>query len=123
MKKSKAARNLRALLRGVQRLRSITAENGIIVNEAEADKLQMTTAQAARVWPWVWGEKCIIDPLVKILDRYDDKAELDPLAFFNMVYVATSLEPMLSAVAYMQDPDCPFPEEADINWLRGFDAE
>lgn len=109
MKQLTAVRHLRGLLTSAQKLRSITAEEDLLSEDT-----------ASRMWPLIWGEKSIIPILAKVLDKYETSGELAPLDFYNIMVIATRLEPMLGIMAGMVMPD--FPQKADINWLKGWTA-
>ena len=125
MKQSEALHHLQQLIHAIQKLRSIMAEDGIITDAPTNDPLSlmhMTTEQAAQCWKYVWGEKSILPVLVKVVDKAEETDQLAPMDFYNMIYVATGLEPLLAvAVAIIGDTD--FPEETDLQWLRGWDEE
>ena len=124
MKKSEAVQHLQNLRYAIQKLRSILREDGIIVKE-RSELLGLTEEMASHMWPYVWGDRCLLPILERILDDYDEKEQLLPLDFYNQVVIATHLEPMLVTITNItlaingKEPN--FPEEVDINWLKGWD--
>ena len=106
MTKDEAARHLRALLSAIQKLRSVSAETSIV------DHI------SASMWPWVYGDKNILPAIVKMLDQYDETGELSGMDFYNIVYIATQLEPMLAMSAVISE-DVDFPEETKTEWIIG----
>lgn len=74
MKKSVAANHLRVYMIGLQKYRSNTAE-------AIPD---LTDEMKAKNWPWVFGDRCPIPSLQKILDHYDKTDELAPMDYYNI---------------------------------------
>ena len=63
--------------------------------------------------------------IISYPDTYDEKEQIFPLDFYNQVVIATHLEPMLVTITNItlaingKEPN--FPEEVDINWLKGWD--
>lgn len=115
MKQSTAVSHLRTMMLAIQKLRSINDENGTI---------EMDDPIAASVWPWVYDSKKSILPILsKLLDRVDETNELSPLDYYNFMTVATHLEPLIGVVASIVGNDPHYPQEPDINWLKGWDKE
>ena len=123
MKQSEAMQHIELIRRAVQRLRSVTAENGLIAGSSNT--LGMTEEQAARVWSWVWGKKCVLPALSKIEDNFDESGILPPQSYYNVMYIATQLEPMIGVVAGIiadiEGKDFPF--GVDISVMRGWEPE
>lgn len=117
MNEALAAKHISVMLTAVQRLRSILAEDGSIV-EHPTELWQMDEDTAALTWKFLWGKNCIIPPLVKVIEVYETKKVLEPQVYYNMMYIATRLEPLIGFVAGTMLPD--FPMECDINWLKGW---
>jgi hypothetical protein len=121
MKKSEAAKYLRTMMVGVQKLRSIMDETGMITDKKEMEGLFMTSEEAGQIWKWVWGENCVLPILVKIMDHYDDTGDLAPIDFFNMMYIALRLEPLVGVATGIIGQE--FPVEFDIKWAMPFEEE
>lgn len=120
MKEEQAIKHLRAMMVGVQKLRSICDEDGT-VTDRDVDGLHLTSEQAADVWKWIWGDKCVLKPLSKVIDKYEETNVLSPHDFFNLMYIAISLEPMIQFAAAVSAGDDDFPTDIDLNWLKGWD--
>lgn len=120
MKKSEALHHLQTMMRTIQRIRSISDENGTVILDGHEDEsipgLSLTEEQASDAWKYVWGKNSILPILSKMLDN-----DITPMDFYNMMVIATRLEPMIGTAAGMTDST--FPEEANIQWLRGWEKE
>lgn len=112
MKKSQATHYLETLMLAFQRIKSINNE-GV---EKDGLSLKVVNEFDAVMSPYIFGKKSILPALVKILDK-----DFAPIDFSNMMYVALRLEPLLGQVAGVLDTT--FPQEFDVNWVRGFDPE
>lgn len=123
--KAQAAEYLRMIAFGVQKLRSIMAEDGFISDDKALKSLHISNEQAARVWGWVWGNKCILIPVTKMLDGYESEGRLAPLDFANIMYVAFVLEPLIAAVAGIEAAvnGKTFPFEFNSEWYFPFSEE
>jgi len=121
MTQDEAIKHLRAMMVGVQKLRSICDEDGT-VTDRDVDGLHLTSEQASDVWKWIWGKNCVLSPLSKVIDRYEETNVLSPHDFYNMMYIATSLEPMIAFAAAVSAGDTDFPSEVDLQWLKGWDT-
>lgn len=114
MKQSTAISHLRNMMLAIQRLKSINAENGMISPD---------DPMAAIMWPYVYDtKKSIILVLSKVLDEVDETDKLTPLDYYNLMVIATQLEPLIGATASIY-AGVDFPQTADMNWLKGWDAE
>lgn len=117
MKHSDVVRHLRAMLFALQRARSITKEE--LVNAGWPEKTVQSVLE--NLMPWIHGNKCPVPALVSMLDRVDDGGRIDGMDFYNLVTVATLLQPILRflIVTIGNDPD--FPEWPDIQWAKGLE--
>lgn len=105
MNHEQAVAHLRAMLRALQKRRSLAAELDYPVEVLE------------HLNPWIYGDKCPIPALAKLIDRAENGGRIRPLDFFNMVAIATTLEPSIGFLCRTNgDPD--FPERPDPHWLK-----
>ncbi|OGH07425.1 MAG: hypothetical protein A2W22_03080 [Candidatus Levybacteria bacterium RBG_16_35_11] len=121
MKKEKAIFHLTSLMTATQKIRSIMDENELITDRDDIEFLHFTTGQASEMWKYVWGEACILPILSKLLDDYEITKELAPHDFYNMIFIAASLEPLLATATLVNDPE--FPDQASLEWLKGWEDE
>ncbi len=115
MTKSRAIKILNIMTTTIQKMRSITRENGI-----DDDLAEMVT-------PWIFGPKCPLLALITIVNKARATGELAPGDFFNMMAIAYRLQPEIAVFASLfvtQDTE-PFPaEEPDYTqYLRGWAEE
>lgn len=114
MKQSVAISHLRSMMQAIQRTRSINTEGGISADDP----------LAAIMWPWLYDPKKAVLPILsKILDKVDETDTLKPLDYYNLMVIATQFEPLIGTVASMVGDHTDYPEEADMNWLRGWEDE
>ena len=114
MKQSTAISHLRNMMLAIQRLKSINAETGMI---------SVDDPFASTMWPYVYDPKKAVLPILsKLLDKADETDKLAPLDYYNMMVIATQLEPLIGATASIY-AGIDFPQTADMNWLKGWDAE
>jgi len=76
--------------------------------------------------PWLYGKKCPLEALTKILDRYNETGDLAPSDYFNMMIILSKFCPEVAVAAAMVEsrlaPGARLPiGDPDINVLRGFD--
>lgn len=116
MLETEARQHLQSMMRAVQRLRSIAAEKGRIALPRDDDGvIENDESVAAIGWPWIWGRRCVLPTLTKVLDG----EHIDKMTFVNLMKIALEFEPLIGAVAGMED--LTFPVDVDINWMRGWD--
>ena len=114
MKQSTAVSHLRAMMTAVQRVRSINAENGMV---------SIDDPLSAMMWPYVYDpQKAILPTLSKLLDGVDETGKLAPLDYYNLIVIATQLEPLIGVSASIY-AGVDFPQTPDMNWVKGWDAE
>ena len=56
-------------------------------------ELCLTKKLAAKMWPWVFGEKCPLSALSKILDNVDSGKPLAPMDYYNMMFILDNFMP------------------------------
>lgn len=106
IKKSDAIHHLNTCMYAVQKLRSMSKERG------EPEWVM------ANGWKWIFGEKSIITALSKMLDNEES---ITPHSFYNIMYIAFELEPLIGATAGICDHT--FPMKLEMDWLRGWEEE
>jgi len=133
MKERDAIIHLREFMLGLQRYRSIvmetvgadTALTGTGLLGESVDGLGLSTEFAAEMWPWVFGDKCPLPALVKILDSVDGGETLAPLDYYNQMFILDRFIPEVKAVTNIrleQARISPIPEgPADISILSGWE--
>ena len=111
MKKEDAIEHLRVMQHAIQKMRSISNEEiGV-----EATKFLKNV-----IMPFILGDKCILSTVVKVIENYENTGELEPLTFYNLIVVATRLEPSIGMACQIYGKGN-FPESADMYWLQGFE--
>ena len=107
-----AVAQLRAYMVGLQKYRSIFAE-------------EFGLEAGARMWPWVFGDKCPLPALSKILQRAEDGYGLAPMDYYNQLTILCRFMPevLVFVNASLILADMPMlPEEAPLSILRGWQA-
>lgn len=97
MDKANAARHLRTFMWMAQRARDNATDPlfGFVVPEGEhRPGLQITATMIADMMPWLFGDRCVLPALDKILRGYDKTGELAPLDYYNQMFI---LDRFLSA--------------------------
>jgi hypothetical protein len=87
----------------------------------------------ARLWPWIWGDKCPLIQLTRVLDRYDESGELAPGDYFNFMTILLRLTPELIPhcqllASYWRDREemggvFPFPDDVSPRVMGGWDED
>ena len=133
MKEKDAIRHLREFMLALQRYRSIvmemvgpdTALTGTGLLGETVKGLSLSEETAAELWPWVFGDKCPLPTLVKILDNVDDGGTLSPHDYFNQMFILDRFTPEIKAATNMrliQAHIPPIPEgPADVDILGGWE--
>ena len=133
MKEKDAIRHLREFMLALQRYRSIvmetvgpdTALTGAGLMGENIEGLSLSKELAAEMWPWVFGDKCPLPVLVKILDNIDDGGTLAPMDYYNQMFILDRFMPEVKVATNMrliQAHIPPIPEgSTDINILRGWE--
>ena len=83
MKKSKAAEHLNVVVRSLQRYRGFGKD---ILGPGSAE-ICFTDEHMAETWPWIWGDKCPLPSIVRILDHYEASGELAAPDYYNFMVV------------------------------------
>jgi hypothetical protein len=109
MTQSEAREILQKAMRAFQRYRSTSMELG--VGEAFFAK---------SMWPWVYGDKCPLPAIVKMLDR----EKIVPQEFYNIMFILYKFTPEVKMQGEIEqvlnDVRFEFPTP-DIRWLvEGF---
>ena len=105
MKKEEAAQDLRHMMISIQKYRANIAE-------LWGGQFDDTLAEQ---WPWIWGDRCPLPALSKILDTYDRDGTLTPADYFNMMTVLHRFMPEVMPVFAMLDAKVP-PEPKFQQW-------
>ena len=87
MKQEEALGHLREMIWALQRHRSIVMETLGPSLDHSPDELCLTKELAAKMWPWVFGEKCPLPVLTKIIDDAETGGSLDPMDYYNMMFI------------------------------------
>lgn len=102
-----ARRQLYAYMTALQKYRSVTAE-----------EIGMSPDLMEEVWPWVFGDKCQLPTLSKILD-----GPLVPMDYYNQLVILCRFTPEIRAATNINliGTDIPLiPEEAPTDVLGGW---
>jgi len=104
-----AVRYLRVMMATIQHMRSVSP------NEFGA-----TDTIAADLLPWIYGPRCPLPALARLLDRVEGGGRLAPADFYNMMLIATQRQPEIGLMAIfpLQGKQLP---EPDAHWLAGWD--
>lgn len=126
MKRSEAAAHLGVIVLAIQRYRGIGKE---VFGPGSAE-LAFKEGDMERLWPWIWGEKCPLPLIVRVLDHYQDSGELAFMDYFNFMFllftnmyvVATAC---ITIYARQLPPGMEFPKDvlslSDV--MKGWDDE
>lgn len=104
---AQAAAHLRALMQGMQGMRSAVAE------KLYFDADPATNQVIAGLLPWVTGDKgdALLVKVGEILDAYEATGEISGSAFFNLAMVVKYLQPELRGAMEAFAGYCSFPTE------------
>ena len=111
MKQSTAVRHLKVFMISLQKYRSNTLE-----------ALGYSPDILATIMPWVFGEKCPLPFLQKILDRTDKTGTLQPSDYYNMMTILHSFMREIIPISSMIGEPLPA-DPPSTNVLKGWDAE
>ena len=102
MDQAEAMKHLQIMMTSFQRYRSIVRENmGNIIHD---DALTM-------MYPWVFGSKCPLTALQKVLDR----GSVTGTELYNFMYIIEKFAPEIKIIRLIET-QTKFPEP-DINWV------
>ena len=108
MKEQEAIRHLRAYMIRLQRYRSVGKE----MFGPGSGELCFPEGSMERIWPWVWGDKCMLPMLVKVLDSVDNGNPLVPLDYYNLMFALLQFTPEVAiAIRAMEGRHSTFPED------------
>jgi len=108
MKKSKAAKHLTQYMQTFQKYRSTSL-----------GEVGLSEEVAGEVWPWVFGEKCSLPILAKIIGNYEADGSLTPLDYYNQMYILYRFMPGVLAACMLTHDG--FPADAPgiiVNWEK-----
>jgi len=115
MRQEEAVEHLRLFLYTLQRVRSIIRET--LVDPKDEHIL-------GDMFPWLFGERCPLETLVKVLGRVDQGAELEPLVYYNLMIILDQFMPEVKAasnVYVVGNEHKRFPEgPPDVMLMRGW---
>ena len=115
MKEQEAVAHLRTYMYYLQKYRSFGKETF----GPGSGELCFPEGSMERIWPWVWGEKCPLPALIKVLDNVDNGNPLAPLDYYNLMFILLRFTPELMIIIRMKEgkystfPE-DFPEIQDI---------
>jgi len=104
-----AKRQLSAYMTALQKYRSVTAE-----------EIGIPKKLAEEMWPWVFGDKCPLPVLAKILNH----TELVPMDYYNQLIILCRFMPEIRVATNISlaGTDIPsIPEEAPEDILGGWE--
>lgn len=91
MKKEEAAQDLRHMMIAIQKYRANIAE----LWGGQFDDV------LANQWPWIFGDRCPLPAISKILNTYDKDGTLSPVDYYNMMVVLHRFMPEVTLVFTM----------------------
>ena len=124
MKKSVAIQHLRTLMSMVQRARAnahdpllgfLDPDDASYTDKSGNPRLVFKESLAAKIMPWVFGDRCILPALATILDRYDKDTTLAPMDYYNMMYILDKFIPTFKAFTYLFDGELPDEKRIPMN--------
>ena len=104
MDQTEAMKHLQALMHALQRYRSIIKENMTGISGINDEML-------ATLYPWIFGTKCPLIALQKVLDR----GSVNGSEFYNFMYIVHRFIPEIKIVRLIETQE-KFPEP-DTNWI------
>lgn len=132
MKQSEAVQHLREMMWGLQRYRSVTMETlgdappgPHSIAEEHVRGLHLSGKLAGEMWPWVFGEKCPLPAISKILDDVDSGGELAPMDYYNMMTILDRFIPEVRlVVGVARGTDSTLPQgPPDVSVMVGWEEE
>lgn len=116
MEQEKALKHLREMIWALQRYRSIAMET----LGPGTGELHLSEKLAAEMWPWVFGEKCPLPVLVKMVDS----GKVTPADYYNMMFILHRFMPEVKLASTVQRGTHTIPKgPPDTNILRGWTDE
>jgi hypothetical protein len=74
------------------------------------------------MWPWIFGDKCPLPALVKMLDGVEHGEPLAPGTYHNMITVLVQFMPEILPTAALLGIELPT-EPPSLDIFRGWDPE
>lgn len=99
----RAIADLRAILYSAQHARSVFAENGWTDDDTGVQVMESLS-------PWLYGDRCIVLPLVKLIERCEQAGKVKAIDYFNMLIIAHRTPSILVGVQVMHDRELPEPD-------------
>jgi len=122
MKQTEAIKHLRAFMIALQRYRSVTMEQ----LGPGTGELHLSEKLAAEMWPWVFGDKCPLPTLSKLLANIDSGKPLVPMDYYNMMVVLDRFIPEVKVAVNIQlgqGGHKPIPQGVSKDILKGWENE
>ena len=120
MRQEEALRHLREMIWALQRYRSVAMET----LGRETGELHLSEKMAAEVWPWVFGEKCPLPILVKMVDNAETSGTLAPMDYYNMMTILDRFMPEIKVATVGWRGTYTLPEgPPSLEILRGWDND
>ena len=89
---------------------------------SEGEGLHLSEKLAAEIWPWVFGEKCPLPALAKIIDDAETSGVLTPMDYYNMMVIFERFMPEIKAALGAWRGTYSVPEgPPDIEIMRGWE--
>jgi len=86
-------------------------------------ELHLSKKFAGELWPWVFGEKCPLPILAKIIDDAESSGELAPMDYYNMMIILDRFMPEVKLAALTWRGTATLPEgPPSIDILSGWIA-
>ncbi len=116
MKQEEALGHLREMIWALQRYRSITTET----LGPGTGELYLSKKLAAEMWPWVFGKKCPLPVLMKMVDR----GQIAPGDYYNMMTILDKFMSEVKLFALVQRGAPTIPEgPPSLDIFKGWEEE
>ena len=127
MKQETALKHLRLMMWCIQRFRANAMDPlfGPVVADGTPG-LQLTESMVADMFPWIFGDKCPLEVLAKVIDGVEETGVLVPMDYYNFMFILDRFMPELRMVSVFYDRELPKDERLpdgppNISILRGWD--
>lgn len=119
MTEQEAVQHLREMMWALQRYRSITMET----LGPGTGELHLSKKFAGELWPWVFGEKCPLPVLAKMIDDVEAGGSLALMDYYNMMTILDRFMPEVRMAAVVaRGTDSTLPQgPPDVSILRGWE--
>ncbi len=94
MRQDEAVQDLRMFMTGLQKTRSTLRET------LNADRTLL-----ARTFPWLFGDKCPLETLSRVLDAVESGKILEPQTYYNLMFILWRFMPEVHAGLQLIYPD------------------